>query len=111
MLTYMTVEDYQRARLAGKAPVLVDVRDRTEFDQSHIPGAKNMPLSSLSREMMAQIPDKTTPIVTYCDVGIRQHHAARLLRSLGYERVSEMQGGMINYSRMGQEMRPGARPS
>lgn len=111
MLTYMTVEDYKQARLAGKAPVLVDVRDKTEFAQSHIPGAKNMPLLSLSRDVMAQVPDKRTPIVIYCDVGIRQHHAARLLRSLGYERVSEMQGGLINYSRMGQEMRPGLRPS
>lgn len=111
MLTYMTVEDYQRMRKAGKAPALVDVRDKTEFAQSHIPGALNMPLLTLSRNIMTEIPDKKTPIVIYCDVGIRQHHAARLLRSLGYERVVEMQGGMINYSRMGQEMRPGLRPS
>jgi rhodanese-related sulfurtransferase len=111
MLTYMTVEDYQRARLAGKEPVLIDVREKTEFAGSHIPGALNMPLLSLSRDVMTELPDKKTPIVIYCDVGIRQHHAARLLRSLGYERVAEMQGGMVNYSRMGQEMRPGLRPS
>lgn len=111
MLTYMTVEDYQRARVSGKAPVLVDVRDKTEFAQSHIPGALNMPLLTLSKDVMSEVPDKQTPIVIYCDVGIRQHHAARLLRSLGYERVAEMQGGMVNYSRSGQEMRPGIRPS
>ncbi len=111
MLTYMTVEDYQRARLGGKAPVLVDVRDAAEFAGSHIPGALNMPLATLSRNAMTDLPDKMTPIIVYCDVGIRQHHAARLLRSMGYAYVSEMQGGLINYSRMGQEMRPGARPS
>jgi rhodanese-related sulfurtransferase len=111
MLTYMTVEDYQRARLGGKAPVLVDVRDTAEFAGSHIPGALNMPLVTLSRSAMMELPDKKTPIVIYCDVGIRQHHAARLLRSMGYQHVSEMQGGMVTYSRMGQEMRPGLRPS
>ena len=111
MLSYMTVDDYQRARLGGKAPVLVDVRVKSEFMQSHIPGAQNMPLLTLSRDVLTQVPDKSTPLVVYCDVGIRQHHAARLLRSIGYQHVMEMQGGMINYSRMGQEMRPGARPS
>lgn len=107
MLSYMTVEDYQRTRLGGRAPVLIDVREKSEFEHSHIPGAANIPLLSLSRDIKKTVPDKEAPVLIYCDVGIRQHHAARLLRSLGYNRVMEMQGGMINYSRTGAEMQPG----
>lgn len=110
MLSYMTVDDYQSARVGGRAPVLIDVREKSEFEHSHIPGATNMPLLSLSRDIRRVVRDKEAPILIYCDVGIRQHHAARLLRSLGYNRVMEMQGGMINYSRTGAEMRPGSRP-
>lgn len=111
MLTYITVDDYQRAYDSGTAPLLVDVRDESEYTSGHIAGAINIPLNSLARGILTQVPDKRTPVVIYCDVGIRQHHAARLLRSMGYQSVFEMQGGMLNYTRQADTRSRGTRPA
>jgi phage shock protein E len=111
MITYITVDEYKRAYDSGTAPLLVDVRDANEYAGGHIAGAINIPLDSLARGVLTEIPDKQTPVVIYCDVGIRQHHAARLLRSMGYHNVFEMQGGMLNYSRESSRRPTGHRPA
>lgn len=107
MLSYITVDDYRRAHESGTAPLLIDVRESSEFERKHIDGARNIPLNDLAKGILMDVKDKHTPLVIYCDVGIRQHHAARLLRSMGYPNVFEMQGGYLNYTRAD---RPGLRP-
>lgn len=69
--------------------VLIDVRDRSEFERGAIPGAVNLPLNEL-RDRTAELPD--APLIVHCQVGQRGHTAARLLTQLGRD-VRNLDGG------------------
>src|ERR687893_949756 len=71
----------------GNGVVLVDVRESTEWDAGHIPGAKHVPRGYLESRIEGVVPDRETPVVIYCASGTRSALAARTLEELGYEDV------------------------
>ncbi len=77
--------------------VLIDVRDEEEFNAGHIDGATHVPRDALGERIAEVVPDKQTPIVTYCGGGNRGALAADTLQDLGYEDVMSIAGGMANY--------------
>ncbi len=68
---------------------LVDVRTEEEYSRGHIPDSINIPVDEL-RDRLSELPDEE--IVIYCQVGIRGHTAASLLRGHGYD-VANLDGG------------------
>jgi glyoxylase-like metal-dependent hydrolase (beta-lactamase superfamily II)/rhodanese-related sulfurtransferase len=70
-------------RLLKDGAVALDVRERGEFEASHIVGAINMPLGDLS-ESSASLP-KTPPIVAYCGHGERAMTGISILERNGVE--------------------------
>jgi uncharacterized protein len=70
--------------------LLVDVRDATDFGAYHIPGAVNVPMTSLSAELAG----RNERIVFYSDGGIHAAQAWLLLRSLGFSSVYMLFGGL-----------------
>ena len=60
------VKEYQSSRNA----VLLDVRDRHEFEKGHIPGAINIPKDEIE-SAKDRIPDRNTGIYAYCYSGRR----------------------------------------
>src|ERR671914_813946 len=80
----------------GNGVVLVDVRESTEWDAGHIPGAKHVPRGYLeSRIEGAAGADRSREIVLYCASGQRSALAAYTLKDLlGYENVKSMTGGI-----------------
>jgi hydroxyacylglutathione hydrolase len=79
------------------APFVLDVRTPGEWQQNHIDGSTNIPLSRL-REHLAEIP-RNRPVVATCAGGYRSSIAVSLLRSAGFTRVSELTGGMAAVQR------------
>jgi molybdopterin/thiamine biosynthesis adenylyltransferase/rhodanese-related sulfurtransferase len=79
-------------REAGSA-TLVDVREASEWEQGHVPGAVHISKSYIEQQIEAAVPDRDAPIVTYCAGGIRSLFAAQTLREMGYTNVSSMSGG------------------
>jgi sulfur-carrier protein adenylyltransferase/sulfurtransferase len=81
----------------GDAPqdlVIVDVREQSEWDQGHIPGAVHVPRSYLESRFEGVEADRSKRIVLYCASGQRSALAANTLEEqLGYERVASMNGG------------------
>ena len=75
----------------GKHPMVLDVRDPAEFAQSHIVGAKLIPLNQV-RKHAKELP-KGREIVCVCASGNRSRIAARFLLKEGFT-VFDMQGGM-----------------
>ena len=69
----------------GKA-VLVDVREKREWDDGHVEGALLLPLSELQKnaELGAKLP-KDKIIYTHCVVGKRCVTAGNILEKMGYE--------------------------
>ncbi|MEE0756470.1 rhodanese-like domain-containing protein [Allofournierella sp.] len=77
---------------AGDAVVL-DVREQSEYDEGHIPGAVLLPVGSIDGDTAAAvIPEKSTTVLVYCRSGNRSKTAAAALAELGYTDVCEFGG-------------------
>jgi SulP family sulfate permease len=74
------------------APLVVDVRERREFERCHIPQAQLIPLPTLLCEETEVPPGQ--PIVFVCRGGRRSTRAAYMLQNQGYKDVAVLQGGM-----------------
>ncbi len=82
-----------------KKMVVIDARDRAQFEKDHIPGAINIEW----RRVLAQknqIPkDKT--VLIYCNTGSLSAQAGFALRVAGYENVRILQGGFEEWKAKG----------
>jgi phage shock protein E len=73
--------------------LLIDVRDPAEWQEGHIPGAKNFSRGTIELEIEEAAPDFSTPIITHCGGGGRSALAAESLQRMGYKNVKSMAGG------------------
>jgi adenylyltransferase/sulfurtransferase len=86
---------------SGEPPVLVDVRERDEWEQGHIPGAVHIPRGFLESRVEQAVPNRSRPLVVYCASGNRSVFAAKTLEELGYESVVSLAGGISDWQRSG----------
>ncbi len=77
----------------AKAPVLIDIRERDEYEQGYIPRAEWIPRGFLEIKVEDLVPDRDQEVILYCAGGTRSALAARSLTELGYSKVSSMAGG------------------
>lgn len=77
--------------------ILVDVREQSEFDAEHIPGAILLPLGTIDDDAATVLPDKDATYIVYCRSGNRSNQAAILLVDLGYTMIYDM-GGIIDWN-------------
>jgi len=77
---------------SDEPPQLIDVRTPRERDQKFIDGSLSIPLNHLS-ERMEELP-RNRPLLLYCAGGYRSSIAASLLQQRGFDRVSEIAGGL-----------------
>jgi phage shock protein E len=80
------------AKVAAGA-LLLDVREKKEFEQGHLPKATNLSREVLETNIQQIAPDKSTPIICYCGGGNRAALAADTLQQLGYTEVFSIKGG------------------
>ncbi|HEY1893786.1 MAG TPA: rhodanese-like domain-containing protein [Chthoniobacterales bacterium] len=73
--------------------LLIDVRDHHEWQEGHIPGAKNFSRGTVELEIEEAAADLSTPIITHCGGGGRSALAAESLQRMGYTNVKSMAGG------------------
>ena len=73
--------------------LLIDVRDPDEWEEGHIPGAKNFSRGTVELEIEEAAPDLSTPIITHCGGGGRSALAAESLQRMGYKNVKSLAGG------------------
>ncbi len=93
-----------REQLADGA-VLVDVREVDEFSGGHIPGAQHVPKSFLESRIDGAAPDRSAPVILYCQSGNRSAWAARtMIEDLGYEQVESMTGGFTLWKDRGYDV-------
>src|SRR3954469_7366215 len=85
----------------GAGPILIDVREKDEWTEGFIPGARWIPRGFLELRIEDQIPEPTSEIVLYCAGGNRSALAARSLAELGYSNVKSMAGGFSAWKRAG----------
>lgn len=82
--------------LKNKEVILIDVREVSEHQQSHIKGSINIPLGNLSTTVEKKIKNKQQRIVVHCLSGGRSAQAKKVLQQLGYTHVDDF-GGIHRY--------------
>jgi len=73
-----------------RAPTIVDVRFRSEFDRGHVPGAINTPFWAPEVEKLPK--DRSAELVIYCGHGQRAWIAQQILALRGYRNSSLLEG-------------------
>jgi rhodanese-related sulfurtransferase len=71
---------------------LVDVRNPSEYEEKHLPGAKLIPVDELQERLGELDPTKMT--ITCCTAGMRSRSAAMVLQNAGFREVHNMAGGL-----------------
>lgn len=73
--------------------VLLDVRQEWEYEESHIPGARLIPLAELP-DRLDEI-SRELPLIAQCASGARSMAAAALLEGQGFGDITNMVGGIL----------------
>jgi rhodanese-related sulfurtransferase len=73
--------------------VIVDVREKDEWDEEHIPDVVHMSRGMLELEVEDKFPDRNMTIICHCGGGGRSALAAESLQKMGYKNVRSMAGG------------------
>ena len=88
---YETIEIDEVAAKQEAGYTVLDVREAYEFEQGHIPGAQNKPLSLLESGDFEGL-QKDAKYVVICQSGNRSQQASEGLLEEGYEFVNVAQG-------------------
>ena len=67
--------------------IIIDVRNRDEYDEKHLSNAINIPLYEIDDIIERQVPDKNKIIMLYCKTGKRSKLARKILIEKGYTNV------------------------
>ncbi len=83
---------------------LVEVLDQNEFDEFHLPGARNVPFNDQFDDRIASLaPDTSDTIVVYCKNADcpASAKAAQRLEELGYTEVLDYEDGKEDWKAAG----------
>ena len=91
-----TTVEHLKERLDRGDVFLLDVREPREFDIARIPGSVLIPLGELPKRLneLPQGPE-APDIIVHCKSGVRSAKAVNLLREQGFDRVQNLQGGIL----------------
>ena len=81
--------------------VVVDVCEPAEFAAGHIVGSKNIPLADLQAKLAAAAKNKGLPLILVCQSGARSARAMATAKTLGYEQVHSLGGGLAGWKSAG----------
>jgi len=81
--------------------VLVDVREKNEWNEGYIPGAIHVPRGFLELQIEEAVPDKSKTVVLYCAGGVRSLMAGKTLQEMGYGKAISMSGGFGGWKGLG----------
>jgi len=81
------------AKLNSGEAVIVDVRDKDEWDEGHIPGALHMSRGTIELDIEEKVPETNAMIICHCGGGGRSALATESLQKMGYKNVRSMAGG------------------
>ena len=97
----VSVEEVQERGQPGDDFVLLDVRENDEVRSGYIDGSVAIPRGLLEFQVGGKIPQTDKEVVVYCAGGARSLLAAQVLRSMGYDNVSSMSGGVTRWKDAG----------
>ena len=106
-ITEISVDTLKSMIENGDEFLLLDIRQPAEYEAGNIPGSFSIPRGELEffildeyfwEEQFMYTPLKTDKIIVYCKVGGRGALATQSLKKLGFENVSNLQGGWVGFA-------------
>ena len=91
----LTVKELKRRMDAGENPYILDVREPWEYVIAHI-GGRLIPLNEVPQRL-AEI-DRDREVIVQCHSGVRSQRIAEFLKSSGFPRVANLEGGINAWS-------------
>ena len=81
------------AKSQSAGAVIVDVREKDEWEEEHIPNATHLSRGTIELDIEEKVPDRNALIICHCGGGGRSALAAESLQKMGYKNVRSMAGG------------------
>ncbi len=99
----LSPEEVRTLIAADPPPVLLDVREPEEYcgELGHVPGSLLIPLKGLAQRADELAEHREKPIVAVCRAGVRSTTAAAILTGMGFQHVSNLKGGMLDWNDRG----------
>lgn len=100
---HLNPEDWKEMLEKEEEKVLLDVRNDYEWKVGRFEGAECPPCETFrefkeyAEELKTKVDPKKTPVMMYCTGGIRCELYSSLLKKNGFEKVYQLDGGVINY--------------
>ena len=91
-ITEISAEEAAAKSKSGQS-VIVDVREKDEWDEGHIPNALHISRGTIELDIEDKVPDPNKVIICHCGGGGRSALAAESLQKMGYKNVRSMAGG------------------
>ena len=79
--------------------VILDVRTESEFHESHIEGAINIPVGELEQRLSEIKPEDE--YLVYCRTGNRSTNAIKILKDHGYHKIYHLESGITAWTSAG----------
>jgi thioredoxin 1 len=93
--------DFKQQLEASNEALLLDVRTAHEVSKSYIKGAVFLDFHDTAFTRMLRTLDSSKTVFVYCAIGVRSHDAAVMLKDLGFRKVYDLKGGIINWKLAG----------
>jgi molybdopterin/thiamine biosynthesis adenylyltransferase/rhodanese-related sulfurtransferase len=100
-VTEWTATEVRRRLEAGERFPVVDVREKLEWNDGHLPEAVHVPRGFLELQIEEAVPERDQPILLYCAGGVRSLLAAETLKQMGYTQPISMAGGYTAWKNAG----------
>jgi len=91
--------DFFASQLSSES-VIIDVRTHEEFVAGHIEGAINIAITSDDFSSIINQFPKKIPTYIYCRSGKRSIRAASQMKTMGFKKIVELEGGFLAWKKM-----------
>ena len=102
-----TIDEIKERIASGEEVNLVDVREESEWEEGHLPGAVHLSKGIIERDIEEHFPDYSVEIVLYCGGGYRSALATDNVQKMGYSNVISMDGGFRGWTDAGYPLEEG----
>ncbi len=99
-ITEISLQD-AAVKLQAAEAVIIDVRDKDEWDEGHIAGALHLSRGTIELDIEEKVPDPNAMIICHCGGGGRGALATESLQKMGYKNVRNMAGGFKAWKAIG----------
>ncbi|SET53365.1 rhodanese-like domain-containing protein [Hymenobacter actinosclerus] len=98
-MTDITADELKDRLAQGTAPVIIDVRETWENEESRIDGSRNIPLGELPGKVEELEDLRDQEVVVHCKGGSRSATAKAFLQQQGFTQVRNLIGGIQGYQK------------